>query len=168
MRPWIVSILAHFNAIADFMKKIYPVCNSSTHTSDHDDTASIPEPDHLFRYGLCCHENSRDVDCKHFASFSLACAYMTCSTAPISLPNHEGTLIDSLRISSRILQSRRLLLNPRRSNQPIHPAMLISNPLHNLIQPCRIHNIDPPIFERGFQFLCSSFLYSWKIWRWSF
>ena len=49
-------------------RKIYSVCNGSAHAGDHDDTASVPKPDHLFCYRLSGHENSRDINRKHFAS----------------------------------------------------------------------------------------------------
>ena len=89
-----------------------------THARNDRDTASISKPDHLLGHRLRRHKDPRDIDFKH-----------------------------QVRILGRIFQRRRLLLDPRRSNQSIQPPPLLTNRLHNSIQPLHIPHIDLAVVE---------------------
>lgn len=102
----------------------YPIRNMPTHRRNERHTPSIPMPNHLLRNRLRRHHDPRDIDRKH-----------------------------PIRVLSRILQRRRLLLDPRRSNQAIHPTLRIRDCAHDLVQRRHIPHVNLPIMQRGPQLL---------------
>ena len=74
--------------------KTYTIRNSPTHTSNQNHTPAIPKPNHLPRHRLRSHKDPRNVNTHHI-----------------------------IAILRRILQSRRLLLNPCSGNQAIQAAV---------------------------------------------
>lgn len=77
-------------------------------------------PNHLLRHRLRRHHDSRNINRKH-----------------------------PIRIFSTILQRRRLLLDPRRSNKPIHSPLGLRNRTHNPVQLRYIPDINLPIMQRS-------------------
>lgn len=87
------------------------------------------------RHRLRGHEHPSNINLKH-----------TTATRQHYLPP-KGTTKNSLSILSRIINRRRLLLYPRRSNQPINPPLPLRNPIHNLFEHIHIPDIDARVLE---------------------
>jgi hypothetical protein len=98
----------------------YPIRNTPTHTRDHYNTPALAKPYHLLRHRLRTHKHARDIHLEH-----------------------------AIRILGSILQCRRLLLDPRRSNQPVHAAFRVRNLLYNHVQRGHVAHVDLPVCERG-------------------
>ena len=82
----------------------YPIGDSAAHTGDQSDATSGAKANHLLSHGLSGHEHSGDIDFEH-----------------------------CIAVFGRILQSRRLLLDPRRSEQPVHAALGVSDGLNGAV-----------------------------------
>lgn len=96
----------------------YPIGNCRAHTRNQGYRSTITESDALFCERLGGHEDTGDIDLKH-----------------------------QIRILGRVIQSRRLLLNARGCDQPVHPAMFVSNPSYYSVQLVHISHIDLLVVE---------------------
>jgi len=90
-----------------------------THGRNKSHTTTSFPANHLLRDSLRRHEHARDVDLEH-----------------------------RVRILSSVVQRRSLLLNPRCREQSIHPALLVRDALHNLVQLHYVPDIDLAVVQR--------------------
>ena len=92
------------------------VGHSAAHACNQGYASALIEANHLLGHCLGCHEDSSDVDAHHL-----------------------------VYVCRRILQSRSLLLYARRSNETVHPSVLVSDRPDDIVQLFHFSYIDSVI-----------------------
>lgn len=95
-----------------------PISHRTTHTPNEHHASRPAIFHHNPRHRLRRHKHPRDIN-----------------------PHHL------IRVLPTILQRGRLLLNPRRGNQSIHPALLLRNPLYHFIKGILIAHVDAMVSD---------------------
>jgi hypothetical protein len=110
-------------------KKTYAISNSSAHTRNHNNTAAIAKPHHLFRHRLRRHKAPRHIHAHH------RIAVLRC-----------------------ILQRRGLLLDSCCGDEAIEAAMRGGDVFDDGVQLLDVAHVDSPVGERGAEFVLRTLL----------
>lgn len=114
----------------------YPIGDCSAHAGNQCNASPVAKANHLLGNGLGGHEHSRDVDLEH-----------------------------GIRVLGRVLERRGFLLDARRRDQAIEPALCIGDGLDGAIEQFRVAHVDATVVEFRVEFADGPLLYFPEFWR---